>query len=199
MRNIIAHHSRVWNRNMVKRITLPKNTRNLWLEPITISMQESIQVETGQQMTVGIGEPRRTLAQIGESYREALTALDVGQESHPKQTLFQYRRLIVERFLKEVPSPLRERYHQTMFAKRYARLFTEEMLDTIDMFFACSLNLSEASRQLYIHRNTLVYRLDKFQNATGLDLRVFDDAVALKLLRMMSESELPIKKPKRGK
>ena len=72
-----------------------------------------------------------------------------------------------------------------MFSKRNARVFNEEMVQTIDKFFECHLNVSEAARQLYIHRNTLVYRLDKVQRATGLDLRAFDDAITFKLLRML--------------
>ena len=66
-----------------------------------------------------------------------------------------------------------------------ARIFNEEMVQTIDKFFECHLNVSEAARQLYIHRNTLVYRLDKVQRATGLDLRAFDDAITFKMLRML--------------
>ena len=69
-----------------------------------------------------------------------------------------------------------------LFNKKNARIFNEEMVQTIDKFFECHLNVSEAARQLYIHRNTLVYRLDKVQKQTGLDLRSFEDAVTFKIL-----------------
>ena len=73
-------------------------------------------------------------------------------------------------------------------SRRTARLFNEEMLSTIEKFFENSLNLSETARQLYIHRNTLVYRLDKVQRATGLDLRAFDDAVTFKLMMLLGKN-----------
>ena len=72
-----------------------------------------------------------------------------------------------------------------LFNKKNARIFNEEMVQTIDKLFECHLNVSEAARQLYIHRNTLVYRLDKVQRVTGLDLRAFDDAITFKMLRML--------------
>ena len=74
------------------------------------------------------------------------------------------------------------RYHSLLFNRRTAKLFNEEMLQTIEMFFRKDLNLSDTARQLFIHRNTLVYRLDKVQRQTGLDLRHFDDAVTFKIL-----------------
>ena len=74
------------------------------------------------------------------------------------------------------------RYHSLLFNRKTAKLFNEEMLQTIEMFFRKDLNLSDTARQLFIHRNTLVYRLDKVQRQTGLDLRHFDDAVTFKIL-----------------
>ena len=84
-------------------------------------------------------------------------------------------------------SPLNEIYKPIASKNGYGcvSVFNEEMVQTIDKFFECHLNVSEAARQLYIHRNTLVYRLDKVQRATGLDLRAFDDAITFKLLRML--------------
>ena len=83
------------------------------------------------------------------------------------------------------PPETARRYYEMLFNKKNARVFNEEMVQTIDKFFDCHLNVSEAARQLYIHRNTLVYRLDKVQKATGLDLRAFDDAITFKMLRML--------------
>ena len=85
----------------------------------------------------------------------------------------------------EIPPDLARRYYEVLFNKKNARIFNDEMVQTIDKFFECHLNVSEAARQLYIHRNTLVYRLDKVQRATGLDLRAFDDAITFKMLRML--------------
>lgn len=80
------------------------------------------------------------------------------------------------------------RYHGILFNRKTARLFNDEMLHTIEMFFAKDLNLSDTARQLYIHRNTLVYRLDKVQRQTGLDLRKFDDAVTFKMMMLLGKS-----------
>ena len=82
----------------------------------------------------------------------------------------------------ELPQDISAYYHGLLFNRKDQRLFNEEMLYTIEMFFKKDLNLSDTARQLYIHRNTLVYRLDKVQRQTGLDLRHFDDAVTFKIL-----------------
>lgn len=81
-----------------------------------------------------------------------------------------------------VPREESVHYHALLFNRKTAKLFNEEMLQTIEMFFRKDLNLSDTARQLYIHRNTLVYRLDKVQRLTGLDLRRFDNAVTFKIL-----------------
>ena len=79
------------------------------------------------------------------------------------------------------------RYHGILFNRKTARLFNDEMLHTIEMFFAKDLNLSDTARQLYIHRNTLVYRLEKIKKLTGLDLREFDDAIVFKVALMVKK------------
>ena len=95
------------------------------------------------------------------------------------------KRLILERFLLELPQDISAYYHSLLFNPSTAKLFNEEMLYTIEMFFKKDLNLSDTARQLYIHRNTLVYRLDKLQKSTGLDLRVFEDAITFKIALMV--------------
>ena len=138
--------------------------------------------ETAHQMTVGIGRSRHTIDELGESYAEARRAIEVGRIFQPEESIFAFSRLILERFLMELPQDISAYYHNLLFNRRTARLFNEEMLYTIDMFFKKDLNLSDTARQLYIHRNTLVYRLDKVQRQTGLDLRSFEDAVTFKIL-----------------
>ena len=92
---------------------------------------------------------------------------------------------MLERFLMSVPREDSLRYHSLLFNRKTAKLFNEEMLQTIEMFFRKDLNLSDTARQLFIHRNTLVYRLDKVQRQVGLDLRKFEDAVTFKMLLEM--------------
>lgn len=146
------------------------------------ALQETLMGETAHQMTVGIGRSRHTIDELRESYAEARRAIEVGRSFKPEESIFVYSRLILERFLMELPQDISAYYHSLLFNRKNQRLFNEEMLYTIDMFFKKDLNLSDTARQLYIHRNTLVYRLDKVQKQTGLDLRSFEDAVTFKIL-----------------
>ena len=146
------------------------------------ALQETLMGETAHQMTVGIGCSRNTLDELRESYAEARRAIEVGRVFQPEDSIYVFNRLILERFLMELPQDISANYHNLLFNRRTTRLFNEEMLYTIDMFFKKDLNLSDTARQLYIHRNTLVYRLDKVQRQTGLDLRSFEDAVTFKIL-----------------
>lgn len=146
------------------------------------AVQETLMEEAVQTVWVGIGEPKHTLAQLGESYAEAHRAMEVGRIFHPESSIHVFRTLMLERFLMNVSREDSLYYHSLLFNRKTAKLFNDEMLQTIEMFFRKDLNLSDTARQLFIHRNTLVYRLDKVQRQTGLDLRHFDDAVTFKIL-----------------
>ena len=146
------------------------------------AVQETLLEEAVQTVTVGIGEEKHTLALLGESYAEARRAMEVGRIFNPDSTIHVFRRLMLERFLMNISREDSIHYHNLLFNRKTSKLFNEEMLQTIEMFFHKDLNLSDTARQLFIHRNTLVYRLDKVQRQTGLDLRHFDDAVTFKIL-----------------
>lgn len=146
------------------------------------AVQETLMEEAVITTSVGIGEEKNTLAQLGESYTEARRAMEVGHIFASEASIHVFRRLMLERFLMNVPREESLHYHALLFNRRTAKLFNDEMLQTIEMFFRKDLNLSDTARQLFIHRNTLVYRLDKVQRQTGLDLRHFDDAVTFKIL-----------------
>ncbi len=146
------------------------------------ALQETLMGETAHQMTIGIGRGRHTMDELRESYVEARRAIEVGRIFKPEESIYVFSRLILERFLMELPQDISAYYHSLLFNRKNQRLFNEEMLYTIDMFFKKDLNLSDTARQLYIHRNTLVYRLDKVQKQIGLDLRSFEDAVTFKIL-----------------
>ncbi|MDR0396420.1 MAG: helix-turn-helix domain-containing protein [Oscillospiraceae bacterium] len=158
------------------------------LQQLAEAVEQTALSETATRVTVAIGEPKPAFTQTGESYREAWRALEVGHAFKPELNVYLYRNLILERFLMEIPRDMGQRYNQIVFNRKSSRLFNEEMLHTIEMFFAKDLNLSDTARQLYIHRNTLVYRLDKVQRQTGLDLRHFDDAITFRLLFLLSKS-----------
>ena len=152
------------------------------LKQFAQALQETLMSETARQMTVGVGRSRHTMDELRESYGEARRAIEVGRIFQPEENIYLFSRLVLERFLMELPQDLGNYYHSLLFNRKTQRLFNEEMLYTIDMFFKKDLNLSDTARQLYIHRNTLVYRLDKVQRQTGLDLRSFEDAVTFKIL-----------------
>lgn len=146
------------------------------------AVQETLMEEAVQTAEIGIGESKPSLSLLGESYQEARRAMEVGHIFSPEETIHVFKNLLLERFLMNVPREESMHYHALLFNRKTAKLFNEEMLQTIEMFFRKDLNLSDTARQLYIHRNTLVYRLDKVQRLTGLDLRQFDNAVTFKIL-----------------
>lgn len=112
-------------------------------------------------------------------------ALDVGKIFFGNQVVIAYSQLGIGRLIYQLPIPLCKMFIKEIFDNKSPDDFEEEILTTINKFFENSLNVSETSRQLYIHRNTLVYRLDKLQKSTGLDLRVFEDAITFKIALMV--------------
>ena len=148
-------------------------------------------METGHPVYIGVSEPRAELDQINEAFDEARQAINIGRVYHATGNVFFFNRLLLERFLSDLPADASGRYSSMIFNRQTAKLFNDEMLHTIEMFFAKDLNLSDTARQLYIHRNTLVYRLDKVQRAIGLDLRSFDDAVTFKMMMLLGKNSQP--------
>ena len=159
------------------------------LEEYANAFESSFLTETGATVYIGVSEPHEDLASIPDAFTEARSAINVGRVYHPNKRVFMYRNLLLERFLSEVSPSLCAGYNARIFNRSTARLFNDEMVHTIETFFDNSLNLSETARKLYIHRNTLVYRLEKVQNAIGLDLRNFDDAVTFKMMMLLGKGE----------
>ena len=122
---------------------------------------------------------------VSRSYKEAKMALDVGKIFYSSKNVVAYSKLGIGRLIYQLPLPLCRMFIKEIFDGKSPDEFDEETLTTINKFFENSLNVSETSRQLYIHRNTLVYRLDKLQKSTGLDLRVFEDAITFKIALMV--------------
>jgi carbohydrate diacid regulator len=127
------------------------------------------------------------IKEVSRSYKEAAMALDVGKIFFSHSRIVAYSVLGIGRLIYQLPLPLCRMFIREIFGDRSPDDFDEETLSTINKFFENSLNVSETSRQLYIHRNTLVYRLDKLQRQTGLDLRVFEDAITFKIALMVVE------------
>lgn len=164
------------------------------IEQLGLAIENTFVTETSYSVCVGIGEPKRDLSALNESLKEARRAIDVGRMYRKNDHVFVYRSLLIERFLSDVPKELGTKYNSLLFNRKNARLFNDEMIHTIECFFENSLNLSETARQLYIHRNTLVYRLDKVQRVIGLDLRAFDDAVTFKMMMLLGKTASDKKK-----
>ena len=134
---------------------------------------------------VAYGNAVTEIKEVSRSYKEARMALDVGKIFFSDQNIIAYSQLGIGRLIYQLPIPLCKMFIKEIFTDKSPDDFDEETLTTINKFFENSLNVSETSRQLYIHRNTLVYRLDKLQKSTGLDLRVFDDAITFKIALMV--------------
>lgn len=134
---------------------------------------------------VAYGTIVNEIKEVSRSYKEARMALDVGRIFFEERMVIAYSTLGIGRLIYQLPIPLCKMFIKEIFDGKSPDDFDEETLTTINKFFENSLNVSETSRQLYIHRNTLVYRLDKLQKSTGLDLRVFEDAITFKIALMV--------------
>ena len=134
---------------------------------------------------VSYGTIVNEIKDVSRSYKEAKMALDVGKIFYSDQNVIAYSSLGIGRLIYQLPMPLCKMFIGEIFGDKTPDDFDEETIATINKFFENSLNVSETSRQLYIHRNTLVYRLDKLEKSTGLDLRVFDDAITFKIALMV--------------
>jgi len=134
---------------------------------------------------VSYGTIINEIREVSRSYKEAKMALDVGKIFFSERDVIAYSELGIGRLIYQLPIPLCKMFIKEIFDNKSPDDFDEEILATINKFFENSLNVSETSRQLYIHRNTLVYRLDKLQKSTGLDLRVFEDAITFKIALMV--------------
>lgn len=138
---------------------------------------------TGVHVSYGtvVGE----LREVSRSYKEAKMALEVGRIFSGDSRVISYAELGIGRLIYQLPIPLCKMFIKEIFDAKKPDTFDDETMQTIEKFFENNLNVSETSRQLFIHRNTLVYRLDKLQKTTGLDLRVFEDAITFKIAMMV--------------
>lgn len=155
------------------------------LEKMAESILELLQGEGEEDIRIAYGTIVGDIKEVSKSYKEAKLALDVGKIFFDDRKVIAYSTLGIGRLIYQLPIPLCKMFIREIFEGKSSDEFDEETLTTINKFFENSLNVSETSRQLYIHRNTLVYRLDKLQKSTGLDLRVFEDAITFKIALMV--------------
>ena len=157
------------------------------LEKTANTILDMLNTEAMTKVRVAYGTIIGDIKEVSRSYKEAKMALDVGKIFYSNKNVIAYNNLGIGRLIYQLPIPLCKMFIREVFDGKSPDDFDEETLTTINKFFENSLNVSETSRQLYIHRNTLVYRLDKLQKSTGLDLRVFEDAITFKIALMVAK------------
>lgn len=155
------------------------------LEAIARTIMDMINAEAMINVRVAFGTMVKELKDVSKSYKEAKMASDVGRIFYPEKSIISYKLLGIGRLIYQLPVNLCKMYIHEIFGEHIPEELDDETLMTVEKFFENNLNVSETSRQLFIHRNTLVYRIEKLQKATGLDIRVFDDALTLKIALMV--------------
>ena len=191
VRNLLGGKSRdfvtaVDEKNIIVVKELADKAGSRELEKMAKEMMEILRAESeDDKIHIAYGTVVNDIKEVSKSYKEAKLALDVGKIFFDEKDIVAYSTLGIGRLIYQLPIPLCKMFIKEIFEGKSPDEFDEETLTTINKFFENSLNVSETSRQLYIHRNTLVYRLDKLQKSTGLDLRVFEDAITLKIALMV--------------
>ncbi len=155
------------------------------IEKAAKALELFAQKEGIKDIRIAYGTVVQEIKEVSRSFKEAKMALDVGKIFFDDRKIIAYSELGIGRLIYQLPIPLCKMFIREIFGGKSPDEFDEETLTTIYKFFENSLNVSETSRQLFIHRNTLVYRLDKLQKSTGLDLRIFEDAITFKIALMV--------------
>ena len=157
------------------------------IEKIAKMISDTLSTELNVKVYISIGTVVSDLKDVSRSYKEAKMALEVGKIFESEKYIVNYEKLGIGRLIYQLPLSLCKMFIKEVLHGLTMDDFDDETLATVNKFFENNLNVSETSRQLYIHRNTLVYRLDKLQKMTGLDLRNFDDAIIFKITLMVSK------------
>ena len=155
------------------------------LEKMAATIEENLKTELSIKTVIGIGTISDHLRELADSYKEAQTAIDVGKVFDTEKSIINYEKLGIGRLIYQLPTTLCEIFLGEVFKKNSIDSLDQETLFTINKFFENNLNVSETSRKLFVHRNTLVYRLEKIKKLTGLDLRQFDHAIVFKVALMV--------------
>ena len=191
VRNLLGGKSRdfvtaVDEKNIIVVKELADKAGSRELEKMAKEMMEILRAESeDDKIHIAYGTVVNDIKEVSKSYKEAKLALDVGKIFFDEKDIVAYSTLGIGRLIYQLPIPLCKMFIKEIFEGKSPDEFDEETLLTIRKFFDNSLNVSETARQLYIHRNTLVYRLDKVNKATGLDLRVFEDAITFEIALMV--------------
>jgi len=155
------------------------------LDAMAQSILDTINSETMLSAVIGVSTVAENLDQLNNAYKETQIAIEVGKVFEEEKHILNYENLGIGRLIYQLPIKLCELFLQEVFKKGDITLLDNETILTINKFFENDLNVSETSRQLFVHRNTLVYRLEKIYKLTGLDLRKFDQAIVFKVAMMV--------------
>ena len=158
-----------------------------YLQKLAEMIERKLESELAISTVIGVGTPARQLRELADRYKEALISIDVGRVFETEKSIINYESLGIGRLIYQLPTTLCEIFLSEVFKKNPIEALDQETLFTIDKFFENSLNVSETSRKLFVHRNTLVYRLEKIKKITGLDLREFDHAIIFKVALMVKK------------
>ena len=157
------------------------------MEEVALRIEEALRADGESRVFVGIGTLALHLRDLAKSYKEAQIAIEVGKVFDTERYVINYENLGIGRLIYQLPTTLCEMFLQEVFKKNPIDALDQETLFTIYKFFENNLNVSETARKLFVHRNTLVYRLEKIKKLTGLDLREFDDAITFKVALMVKK------------
>ena len=155
------------------------------LEKIARDIEDLLRNELFVKPVIGIGTVVTHLRELADAYKEAQTAIEVGKVFDNEKSIINYKNLGIGRLIYQLPTTLCEMFLSEVFEMNSIEALDQETLFTINKFFENNLNVSETSRKLFVHRNTLVYRLEKIKKQTGLDLREFDHAIVFKVALMV--------------
>ncbi len=157
------------------------------LEKLARSIVDALGSDVSGRAVIGIGTSVKGIKDLARSFKEAQIALEVGKVFDTEKVIVSYENLGIARLIYQLPSTLCEMFLKEVFKRGSIDSLDHETLFTIQKFFENNLNVSETSRKLFVHRNTLVYRLEKIRKLTGLDLREFDDAIVFKVALMVKK------------
>ena len=170
---------------LIKQLSEGAEPRELY--KIAKQIEEKITEELHVRVVIGIGTIVGHIRELARAYKEAGIAIDVGRVFDTEKSIINYENLGIGRLIYQLPTTLCEMFLQEVFKKNPIDALDQETLFTINKFFENNLNVSETARKLFVHRNTLVYRLEKIKKLTGLDLREFDDAITFKVALMVKK------------
>lgn len=157
------------------------------IEKLAVSIVDTLSGEYYIKSVIGIGTAVTGIRELARSFKEAQVAIEVGKVFDTEKNIITYDHLGIARLVYQLPTTLCEAFLKEVFKKGSVEAMDQETLFTIQKFFENSLNVSETSRKLFVHRNTLVYRLEKIKKVTGLDLREFEDAIVFKVALMVKK------------